>query len=154
MFGLVYLRIAAAVAVAGTIFFSGWWINGYRWNLKYDSLVIQYKEAQIKAEQEARTKEQELQAAVDNERQIKDEQIRSIRNRLDSTLYQLRQRSLRPTDPNDPSAPKGATGSQLYREDGEFLIREAARADEIRSGLQECYSSYDHVRQTLNPSNR
>lgn len=154
MFALAYIRIAAIAAAVAVVFFAGWWTNGWRWEAKYNSLVTQYKEEQIKAEQEARAKEQELQAAIDNERQIKDEQLRSIRNRLDSTLYQLRQRSLRPTDPNDPSAAKGATGSQLYREDGEFLIREAARADEIRAGLRECYASYDHVRELVSPSNK
>lgn len=151
MYGIDYVKLIAIGLVSAVLFLSGWFVNGWRWDSKYQALVNQYKEEVIKAEKEARSKEQKLQAAVDNERQIKDEEIRIIRSKLDASLYQLRQRSLRPTaDSPGTSDFKGATGSQLYREDGEFLVREAARADEVRAGLKECYSSYDHIRSTIN----
>lgn len=148
------IRLILISLAASALFLSGWFINGWRWSNKYDSLVIQYKQEQIKAEKEARAKELELQAAIDSERTIKDEQVRHIRMQLDSTLDQLRQRSLRNSKPLSASDSKGATGSELYREDAEFLIREAARADEIRAGLKECYASYDHVRNTFTLNKR
>jgi nucleoid-associated protein YgaU len=36
-------------------------------------------------------------------------------------------------------------GSTLSAPDAEFLIREAARADEIRIGLEACYKQYDSI---------
>lgn len=150
MYGIDYVKLIAIGLVSAVLFLSGWFVNGWRWDGKYQALVNQYKEEVIKAEKEARSKERLLQAAVDNERQIKDEEIRIVRSKLDASLNQLRQRSLRPSsDTPGTSDFKGATGSQLYREDGEFLIREATRADEIRAGLKECYASYDHVKDTL-----
>lgn len=149
MYG-INIRLVAIAMTASALFLSGWWVNGWRWNLKYDSLVTEHREMQIKAEKEARSKELALQTAIDNERTIKDDQIRTIRLRLDVALDELRQRPLRPTDALRPSVIQGATGSELYREDGEFLIREAARADEIRAGLRECYASYDQVKSTFN----
>lgn len=153
MYGINYVKLICIGVVSAVLFLSGWFVNGWRWDGKYQALVSQYQEEVIKAEKEARIKEQKLQAAVDNERTIKDEEIRIIRTKLDASLYQLRQRSLRPTSVTPgTSDSKGATGAQLYREDGEFLIREATRADEIRAGLKECYASYDHVRDTFKQS--
>lgn len=144
------VKLISIGVVSAVLFLSGWFANGWRWNAKYESLVVQYKEAQIKAEKDARDKELLLQASIDQERTIKDEQIRTIRNQLDASLSELRQRSLRTSKPNGTSDFKGATGTELFREDAEFLTREAARADEIRAGLKECYASYDHVRDTFN----
>lgn len=65
---------------------------------------------------------------------------------LERTIAGLRNRPERPTVPgaapapgSDPAARYG-TGAFLYRPDGEFLAREAARADRLRSALKECYS--------------
>lgn len=58
----------------------------------------------------------------------------------------LRNRPQRPAGGDLPtSAPSGlaCTGAQLYRADGEFLAREAARADETRLQLAECRARYD-----------
>lgn len=45
----------------------------------------------------------------------------------------------------------GATGAQLYREDSQFLIGEAARADEIRLALTACTAQYEAVRASRVP---
>jgi hypothetical protein len=41
------------------------------------------------------------------------------------------------------------TGAELYREDSEFLIGEAARADQIRAALRTCTAQYHAVRHAL-----
>jgi hypothetical protein len=55
----------------------------------------------------------------------------------------------RPPRPASGAVPTGAadavacTGASLHREDGEFLVREAARADTYRLQLAECQAAYD-----------
>jgi len=41
----------------------------------------------------------------------------------------------------------GATGAELSGADAGFLVREAARGDELRAGLDACYAVIDGVRQ-------
>lgn len=50
--------------------------------------------------------------------------------------------------PDDPRANcTSATGAELSRPDGQFLAGEAARADELRDGLEACYAYADTLRQ-------
>lgn len=107
--------------------------------------------AEIFAEMQARYRqqEQEWQAKADAARQERsDEDARTIAG-LERTLRSLQNRPERPalpgaSPPPDPDqASDYRTGAFLHREDGEFLIREAARADKIRAALRECYSVVD-----------
>jgi hypothetical protein len=85
--------------------------------------------AYAQAQAEARTKEQELQANADAIRQEKDREIRNL-NALPNTT-------------TNGSIATGCTGKELYRPDGEFLAREAARADELRFLLKQCRDQYE-----------
>ena len=73
----------------------------------------------------------------------------AINTRLRADLIGLRHRPERSTDLSAVSRPgcTGATGAELSRSDAEFLVGEAARADEIRAGLAACYAVIDGVRQ-------
>jgi hypothetical protein len=42
------------------------------------------------------------------------------------------------------------TGRELYRDDGEFLRREAQRADTLRLALKQCYAQYDAAVKAVN----
>jgi len=42
--------------------------------------------------------------------------------------------------------PTSCSGKELYREDGEFLVRVAREADELRSALKQCYTQYEALR--------
>jgi hypothetical protein len=107
--------------------------------------------AYAQAQAEARTKEQELQANADAIRQEKDREIRNLNARTTALTNSLRDRSERPTTeasalPNtttNGSIATGCTGKELYRPDGEFLAREAARADELRFLLKQCRDQYE-----------
>lgn len=63
-----------------------------------------------------------------------------------TVIASLLHRPERPAD-SGSSPPSGSalacTGTQLYREDGEFLAGEAARADRLRIQLQRCQQIYD-----------
>jgi hypothetical protein len=91
---------------------------------------------------ETATKEKTYQAAADKIEKEKNAQIASINNQLVDAISELRKRPNRAQGAGNGSC---GTGSTLFAEDAEFLIREAARADIIRSGLSACYQQYDSV---------
>ena len=125
-----YLMIGLAViAMAGV---------GYG---RYEHNVFEeYKAEEIK---NAREKEHQMQDATDQIRKDKDAQINAINNQLADALIELRNRPSR-TNQSSNNGQNG-TGATLFAEDAEFLIREATRADQIRTALDACYKQYDEV---------
>ncbi len=104
-----------------------------------------------KGQEAARAREQEMQQAADKLRREKDAQIRDINARATALSNSLRDRQERPAEGSALSGSSGAgsrgcTGKELYREDGEFLVRLAREADELRSALKQCYRQYEAVR--------
>jgi hypothetical protein len=127
MFGINTFVIYAGIAV---ILFCGGFVNGCSYH-------------QGKAEKVVREKEHEYQAAADTIRKEKDVQIKIINTRLVDAISGLRSRSSRTSETTDR---KGCNGTSLFAEDSEFLVREAARADEIRVGLEACYKQYEALK--------
>jgi hypothetical protein len=127
MFGVNLYAIIAVVAVA---LFCGGFVNGCSYQ-------------QNKAEKTIRDKEHQYQAESDKIRKTKDEQIKVINNQLVDAISGLRSRSSSPTKTVNG---QDCNGQALSAPDAEFLIREAARADEIRIGLQACYQQYDSLK--------
>ena len=97
----------------------------------------------------------ELQQSFDNIQKDKDAKIKNLNARVASLTRSLQERPSRPESSGVPDnsrveeTPEGATGAQLYRQDGEFLAREAARAELIREELLTCYKSYDTAKKAL-----
>jgi len=100
-----------------------------------------YKTAQITQTQKAQEQHQE---AADRIRKDKDAQINSINAQLVDAISGLRERPNRTQAASNGSCGTGAT---LSASDAEFLVREAARADQIRAGLSACYQQYDALTQ-------
>lgn len=103
----------------------------------------------------ARKREQTLQDQADLARKADQDEIRRIAAARDRALSELQKRPARPAGAAAPgvptaagtgSTPAGCTGAQLYREDGEFLVREAARANVLRGALRSCIASYERAR--------
>ena len=100
--------------------------------------------------QQALVLQQEEQHKAKLTEQLKDKEdaIKGINKRHAAIVSGLRQRTERPiTVPaikEVGSAPictgTGSTGEQLYRQDAEFLIGEAAKADILREALKTCRS--------------
>jgi hypothetical protein len=127
MFGLNIYAIYAGIAV---ILFCGGFVNGCSYHSS-------------KAEKVVREKEHEYQAAADTIRKEKDAQIKVINSQLVDAVGELRQRPSRTAETADR---KNCNGTSLFAEDAEFLVREAARADEIRVGLDACYKQYEALK--------
>ena len=129
--------IGTYVKIIGiALFICGTWYNGY--NIGYSKLT-KYK---LEQETETRQKEAEQQSATDQIRKDKDAQITAINSQLADALIQLRNRTSRAQATNNG---QNGTGSTLFAEDAEFLIREATRADQIRTVLDACYKQYDEM---------
>lgn len=90
-------------------------------------------------------KEAALQANMDKLREDKNRETAKLRNTVAALTDSLRNRPERPAVPSSTSAGDGATGctgAGLYKPDGEFLVGESARADQIRLALITCQKAY------------
>jgi hypothetical protein len=123
------MNIYAIYALVAVTLFCGGFVNGCSYQ-------------QSKAEKTIRDKEHQYQSDADQIRKNKDAQIKDINNQLVNAVSELRKRPSRATETSNG---KGCNGTSLYAEDSEFLVREAARADEIRVALQACYKQYESV---------
>ena len=114
-------------------------VAGYLGYAVESSRFNSYKQAQQAATQALQEKHQ---AAADQIRKDKDAQITSINAQLVDAISELRKR---PSRAQGASNGQGGTGAALSAEDAEFLTREAARADIIRTSLSACYQQYDSL---------
>ena len=138
--------IIAAVAVV-VVVLGLFWLHHKIDKGGYDRRAAEQVVIDAKAKAKADKETADLQANADKLRGEKDAQIAILSNQRDAALASLRARPARPSAPaSDGQTATGCTGSQLYRDDGEFLVREAARADEIRIALKVCYAEYDAAR--------
>ena len=127
MFGINIYAIIALVAVT---LFCGGFVNGCSYQ-------------QSKQEKVIRDKEHEYQADADKIRKAKDDQIKAINNQLVDAVSELRKRTSRSSETSNGQS---CNGTSLFAEDAEFLVRESARADEIRVALESCYKQYDSIK--------
>lgn len=85
------------------------------------------------------------------------QKLRDDNSRLQSTIDSLRKRPQRPTAGqvvnNPTSCETTGTGAGLYREDAEFLIREAARANSVVAERDHYYSAYTRAEAKLKELN-
>ena len=127
MFGI---NIYAIIAMVSVVLFCGGFVNGCSYQ-------------QSKAEKVVRDKEHQYQADADKIRTDKDAQLKVINTQLVDAISQLRSRTSNATKTVNGQDCNGAT---LSASDADFLVREAARADEIRVGLQACYAQYEAIK--------
>jgi hypothetical protein len=129
---LLYVKI-----LGGAIVLFGIWFNGY--SVGHNQLT-KYK---LEQETQTRQKEFQQQTIADKIEKDKNAQIKAINDQLVNAISELRKR---PNRPENSNIGQGGTGATLYAEDAEFLIREASRADTIRTGLDACYKQYDAIK--------
>ena len=143
--------LIAIILAAGAGYFQG----SEHGQAKIQNLWDKEKAAQYaeyaKAQEEARKKEQELQANADRLRQEKDREIRDLNARTVALANSLQQR---PSISTQASAVSGSTSSgqggctprQLYRESAEDFVKVAIEADTLRLALSQCYAQYESLR--------
>lgn len=139
-------KIIAAIVLIGMLIGLGWGIHdsGYDSGVA-DERLIQAEITRL-AVKAAREKEQKAQGEINEGLQKQYDELAGINDNLASSLIRLRTRAKRQHLPDSSKANcKGTTGAELSAEDGQFLIREAARADRLRSALKACYTYADSV---------
>lgn len=153
--------VLSAVTVLVCAVAAAW---SYRRGYAIGSTVVQQRwdaeraaTAQAHAEEimKARQLERALREHADKLRRKHDEDLRKIARDHAALVDSLRERPSRSSAGGvpGPAAPAGGDpgsciGSQLYREDGEFLAREAARADQLRIALRQCQAQYNALTAT------
>lgn len=91
----------------------------------------------------------------------RNEEVNKIRVSSNAIIASLQLRASRTTQPaavtgkadSCSSTAANGTGSGLFREDSEFLVGEATRADEQRQALKLCYSAWDSVLKAVSDFN-
>ena len=120
---------------------------------QYQKLNTEYTQLIEQSEQLALQHSNELAVNKESADKEKDEAIKRNTAAYQSIVNSLRNRQERPSNlPSNSNAPSTCTGAQLYRQDAEFLAREAARADQAIIDRDYYYEQYESVRRTLNPS--
>ena len=145
------VRVLWLIALAAA-FSVGWLANGGRYLAQIAKADAVRAEQRAQAAAAALAKERAWQDAADKLKEVQDAEIRSINTRLHAALAELRKRPTRPAAPPAAAAvpdvagsPQGCTGAGLYASDAEFLVREAARADEIRAAYIQCAAQYEVI---------
>lgn len=100
-----------------------------------------------------RDKEALLQANMDKLRTEKNNELARLNRHVRTLSDSLRNRPERPAVPEVASAgdaAAGCTGARLYKPDGEFLVGESSRADQLKLALITCQDAYQAAsKQTL-----
>lgn len=106
-----------------------------------------YDKKLLDASETARKKEHELQEQADNLRKEKDNAIGNLNVRLSDALAELHKRPKRPSVITETTyIRESCTGAELYREDAEFLTREAYRAERVLAERDYYYKQYEEIR--------
>jgi hypothetical protein len=149
---LILAFVLAVGAAAGGGYYKGNSAGKSEVQQQWDKEKADQYAAYAKGQEEARQREQALQANADKLRRDKDAEIRNINARAAALTNSLRDRQTRPTEASAVSSasgarPTGCSGKELYREDGAFLVGLAAEADGLKAALDQCYRQYDAARQ-------
>lgn len=143
------VKIIASVAVLAAL----WAFHEYD---KAQAVKLVRQEMAIKSKDYAERTERAtkaLEASLRSETKQKDAKIDSIQRQLADTIKRLRERPVRPNVVTATEIREACTGRELYREDGEFLAREAARAERVLEERNFYWQQYENARVKLEELN-
>lgn len=110
-----------------------------------------------KASKDYKERTERVQKTLDASHRLalkeKDVKITSIERNLRSDIERLRNREVRPNVVTITETRETCTGTGLYREDAEFLTREAARAEKVRIERDYYWQRYENARLELEKLN-
>lgn len=166
MFGIgsLYIRLAVWVVIAacivsvfGAVYYKGFEAGKEKVQTLWNTETVERQRKELEAQVATRIAEEKLRKAEIERREAHEKEILGIKSRYNSVINSLRHRRARensvPAAAKDTEDGKACTGAGLYRQDGEFLAGEAARADELRTQLETCYIKYNSIYQQLNEGN-
>ena len=157
-----WVTVAVAVAAAASI--GAFALRNASLKLQLEKQATGFAIERAKAAEENQRMSERLRAtenrvieAFAKGRESADVEIKNLTARNSELIASLRERSSRPpaeTPKPDAGAapqscPPGATGAQLYREDGEFLVGEATLAAETQVELRACVRDFNSLRNAV-----
>lgn len=150
----VWLAIALAVLLAGT-HWKAYKVGQSDIKAEWNAEKVEQGKQTVRLLENARLETDRLQVAANAQRKAKNAQIAQLDADLSDAIGRLRDRPERPSGGNLPTTTgtgpvAGCTGAELYRADGEFLARLAARAERQRIELGECQAAYDQAVKAVN----
>ena len=151
-----WIAIAILVSVIGAFIWHENELSGARKEATAD-VVKEYSNDALEQSLEAiQTEKQIVEDALKAERK-KNDAKQGIIDRNAALIRSLQHRPTREdskeANPSTPEAGSPCTGAELHREDGEFLAREASRADEVIVDRDFYYERYEDARQQLERMN-
>lgn len=124
------------------------------WGWNSQQQLVRVKEEQrqalIVAEEKVKISNRALQIQHELVLEAKNDKIQRLNAHTERLLTSLRERPVRPDPTIYTEAGGSCTGRELYREDGEFLTREAARAERILEERNYYFAQYEALRKQLN----
>ena len=142
-------KIIASVAVLAALWAFHEYDKAQAVKLVRQEMVLKSKEYAERTERATKA----LEASLRSESKQKDAKIDSINRQLADTIKRLQQRPVRPSVVTVTEIREACTGAQLYREDGEFLAGEAARAERILEERDFYWQQYENARVKLEELN-
>ena len=154
--------ITLLAATAWSVYSAGLRAGEARTRALWDAEVAMMAQAQAEELMKARQRERALEALVKQQREDHRRETNRIAREFAALSDSLRDRPEARAGgggvPESPDAGAGSaprcTGAELYRQDSEFLAREAARADQLRIALNACIAHADAVERELNGASR
>ena len=123
-------RMLAVLAIVAALIGAGWTVNSWRTTAR---LAVEQRDQQAQARR-IEAQRNEKQQRINDELQ---RQTRLVGARLADVLAGLRNRPERLPEPAREAC-QGASGAELSGPDAAFLVRLAARADQLRADLTAC----------------
>ena len=126
---------------------------------KWDSERTAIMQAAQQAIQERIAAEEQLRRQADEQQKTYQQKITRLTADRDALLRSVRERPSRDSGGDVPGTAAagdrcaGCTGAGLSREDAEFLVGEAARADRIAEQLSACVAQYEAAREAVKRQN-
>ena len=153
----LYLRLAVAAAIA--VFLAGTHWKAYTSGkatvrAEWTAEKLEVGRQSLKLSEQATRDTATLQLNADKLTGAKNARINRLNADLSDALERLRERPSRDSAagvPGDPAAGAraGCTAAQLFREDADALVREAARADRLLADLAQCQAAHSAARDAL-----
>jgi len=144
-------RLLALALMALALMAFGWVKGAQHGEKKLDAYKLEAEKATLIQGQKVMQVRSDLLSDAVVLEGVKNAEIKAIDSKLAAAIadgVRLRAERREPS-PAIASACKGASGAELSRPDDQFLQGLAARADRIRSALDQCYKQYDAVKDAL-----
>lgn len=142
-------KIINLVALFVVGFVAGWLANGWRLNAQIEATAAEHAQALQRAEQEARSKEQEwqsahneLQARYEEEKKDAESKIADLRRCVQSGTVRLSVPATACAVSQNPGTGIAETRAELDRKTADDLVAIAADGDEAIRKLNLCIDQY------------